>query len=116
MALRCPVSGKTAADAKTEPSEAVAQCPFASAAAQADPSTKAPDTNAAAPATCPYGFGSSADPKASSSKDGAVCPMGFGSASPKDPLAAMQCTRYVSRPPSRLLLKATMLLMSCIMH
>lgn len=98
MALKCPVSGKTAADAKTAPSEAVAQCPFASAAAQADHSNGTPDTAASeapltAGASCPYGFGGSAKPETGSDKEAAVCPMGFGSAKPKDPLAALQCSR-----------------------
>ncbi len=100
MTVRCPVSGKTAADAASASSDAVAQCPFASAAAHADPPSKGFEAGASqtsAKATCPYGFGSRANDEAASGKEGAVCPMGFGSsASPKDPLAALQCTRYVT--------------------
>ena len=89
------MSGKTAADATLASSGAVAQCPFASAAAQADASedSEADAPHSSAKATCPYGFGSRANDEATSGKDGAVCPMGFGSATPKDPLTALQCTR-----------------------
>ena len=96
MTLRCPVSGKTAADVNTACSKGVQQCPFASAAAQSDPASKVCEAGAAqfsAEPTCPYGFGSRKINEAASKETGAVCPMGFGSATPKDPLAALQCTR-----------------------
>ena len=97
MAVRCPVSGKTAAEVTGTPSDAVAQCPFASAAVQADGSSSAsPDASflsSSAVPSCPYGFDGSAKADESPGKEGAVCPMGFGSARAKDPLAALQCTR-----------------------
>ena len=97
MAVRCPVSGKTAADVRETPADAVAQCPFASAAVQADgTSSRSPDaplSRSSAVQSCPYGFGGTAKTDESSGKEGAVCPMGFGAAKAKDPLAALQCTR-----------------------
>ena len=98
MALRCPVSGKTAADARGAPSDAVAQCPFASAAVQADDSSSgspdAPRLSSLAAPSCPYGFVGTAKADESLATAGAVCPMGFGSAEAKDPLAALHCTRF----------------------
>ena len=97
MAVRCPVSGKTAADAKATPSDAIAQCPFASAAVQANGSSSerpdAPLSSSSAAPSCPYGFGSNAKADENSVEEGAVCPMGFGSAKAQGPLAALQCTR-----------------------
>ena len=97
MAVRCPVSGKTAADAKGPPSDAIAQCPFASAAVQANGSISespdAPLSSFSAAPSCPYGFGSSAKADENSREEEAVCPMGFGSAKAQGPLAALQCTR-----------------------
>ena len=93
MTQRCPVSGKTAAYATSTFAEAVGQCPFVSAALQSVPGSAKSDADAPAKPSCPHGFGSRTDDETVSSGSGAVCPMGFGSATPKDPLAALQCTR-----------------------
>ncbi len=73
--MRCPVSGKTAEEAKTAPAEAVAKCPVASAVVQAEHSS---ETAAGAPleeARCPVSGKTVEEVKEAAPEAVAKCPV-----------------------------------------